>query len=151
MTRLVLFIDPMNCVPSRVCSGRLTGARRKSVVVVGPWTGSVGAQGTLRYSTMTRFGVPVDDDSNRTCVYDVFAANTPMLTPASRAASTLSRISFDQYSSWPEMRNPLRPSSAVPLTCVSMSVEYVTSYPDCSIHRMKLTSHLWKLPRPESA
>src|SRR5205807_4681385 len=55
------------------------------------------------------------------------------------------------YSSWPEMRNPLRPSSALASACVSMSVLYVTSYPERSSHRMKLISHLWKLPNPESA
>src|ERR1700716_980119 len=100
----------LNWMPSMVCSGRPN--QRKSPVVVGPCTGSVGAQGRFRYSTTTRFGTPDEEDSNRTWVYDALAPKKPRFTPASRACSTASRISFDQYSSCPTERNALRLSNA---------------------------------------
>src|SRR5437764_1234159 len=127
-------------MPSMVCSGRPN--QRKSPVVVGPCTGSVGAQGRFLYSTTTRFGTPAEEDSKRTWVYDVLAPKKPRFTPESRASSTASRISFDQYSSWPTERSALWLSSSAPLACVSISVEYVTSYSDRSSHRTKFISHL---------
>src|SRR5438105_10986948 len=127
-------------MPTIDCSGR--PSQRKSPVVVGPCTGSVCAQGKSLYSTSTRFGTPVEEDSKRICVYDVLAPKKPRLTPESRASSTASRISFVQYSSWPTERNALWFSSSAPLACVSISVEYVTSYPDFSSQRMKFISHL---------
>src|SRR5207247_7120493 len=127
-------------MPSMVCSGRPN--QRKSPVVVGPCTGSVGAHGRFLYSTTTRFGTPAEEDSYRIWVYDVLAAKNARFTPESRANSTASRISFDQYSSWPTTRNALWRSSSVPLACVSTSVEYVVSYPERSSQRTKFISHL---------
>src|SRR6185295_8031461 len=123
-----------------VCSGRPN--QRESPVVVGPCTGSVGAHGTFRYSTTTRFGTPAAEDSKRTWVYDALAPKNARFTPLSRANSTASRISFDQYSSWPTERNALWFKSSAPLAWVSISVEYVASYPIRSSHRMKFSSHL---------
>src|SRR5256885_3700621 len=139
----------LNWIPIMVCSGRPN--QRKSPVVVGPCTGSVGAHGKFRYSTTTRSGTPAAEGSNRTCVYEALAPKKPRLTRASRAASTASRISFDQYSSWPTERNALWFSSSAPFSWVSMLVEYVVSYPDRSSLRSKLSSHFEKLPRPESS
>src|SRR6202040_3791823 len=95
----------LNWTPIMVCSGRPN--QRKSPVVVGPCTGSVGAHGSFRYSTTTRFGAPVAEDSYRIWVYDVLPPKNARFTPESRASSTASRISFDQYSSWPTARKAL--------------------------------------------
>src|SRR5436190_13466459 len=132
--------EKLNWTPIIVCSGR--PSQRKSPVVVGPCTGSVWAQGKSRYSTTTRLGTPTAEDSKRIWVYDALAPKKPRLTAESRASSTASRISFVQYSSWPTERKALWFSSSPPLACVSMLVEYVTSYPECSIQRTKFISHL---------
>src|SRR2546422_11670046 len=111
----------------------------------------MGFQGRDLYSTNTLFGTPVAEGSNRTCVYTWFAPKNARFTPVSRAASAASNISFDQYSSWPTERNALWFFSSPPLTCVSISLEYVTSYPERSSHRTRLMSQRMKAPKPWSA
>ena len=111
-------------IPRRVCSGRFTGGARKSVVVVGPWTGSSAAS---RYDTSTRLGTPEALGSKRACQSAAAAPKKPRETPASRAAIAASNISFDQYSFCPTERKALWLRSSAPFACVSVSLEYVTS------------------------
>ena len=81
-------------------SGRSTGAldhstvvRRGSVAVIGSVTAS-------RWQTMVR-----PSSSSRICHQAVLAAKKATLPPRRAKFSTLSRISIDQYSSWPFTTN----------------------------------------------
>jgi hypothetical protein len=58
------------------------------------------------------------------------------LTPASRAASTLSRCEADQYSSWPEEMNSLCLRINDPRMAVSTELVYDMSYPLRSMKRI---------------
>ena len=49
---------------------------------------------------MTRFGFPLALDSYRICQYMLFAERNATFLPAAIHESRLSRICFDQYSSW---------------------------------------------------
>src|SRR2546430_16857713 len=100
--------------PKSSCSGRLTGQERQFVVTRelsvpgaqgadgqknGSGPGRVDERAWSLYPTSTRFGAPAVFGSNRICQNMVLADKTPRFTPALTAAVTLSRISFDQYSS----------------------------------------------------
>src|SRR3954470_9438765 len=86
--------------------------------------------------------------SYRTCQYDVLPEKNPRLTPASRAASTLSRIFHDQYSSWPTDRYALCDLNSIGSRSTSTLVAYVTSYPSASRNCSIGNSHDWKSAAP---
>src|SRR5258708_5954769 len=106
----------MKIVPVRLFSGRppsagglKRGSRHRPVHVVG----SCGSRGALfndsLYVTRVRLGVPLPSMlfSQRVFQYISLPLRNARLTPASRAASTLVRWPFDQYSSWPIDRKTL--------------------------------------------